>query len=130
MAREGGERAPSELVGCAAAPRIVGDSSLLDELLGHARRRYVCDALLLDSEWSLDDLATSITAWEKQIPEGEVSRAEREQVYVSLFHAHVPKLVERGMVSFDPVSETVSTTETGERVLRRLVPHRTRTCRE
>ncbi|MFC7202507.1 hypothetical protein ACFQJC_03205 [Haloferax namakaokahaiae] len=87
------------------------------EALGHSRRRYLCYTLLENTEWSMTDLATKITAWEWGIPEHEVTADQREKVYVSLYHAHVPKLVDVGVITFDETTETISTAEHAEQVL-------------
>jgi hypothetical protein len=90
------------------------------EALGHARRRYLCYTLLEDTEWSLSELATKIAAWENDVPEHAVTEDQREEAYVSLYHAHVPKLVEEGVITFDEATETITTAEHAEQVLAAL----------
>lgn len=90
------------------------------EALEHPRRRYLCYALLEDDEWSLAELAGKVAAWETDQPEDEVSEPERQRVYVSLYHSHVPKLADCGVVSFDADAETLSTAENAEQVLESL----------
>ncbi|MUV58028.1 hypothetical protein [Halogeometricum sp. CBA1124] len=90
------------------------------EALGHPRRRYLCYTLLESTEWSLTDLATKIAAWENDVPEGAVTEDQRERVYVSLYHAHVPKLADERVVAFDDASETITFAENAEQVLTAL----------
>lgn len=90
------------------------------DALGHPRRRYLCYTLLEDAEWSLTDLATKIAAWEQEIPEDEVGAHQRERVYVSLYHAHVPKLVDLGVITFDAETETIRPDTNAEQVLAAL----------
>lgn len=90
------------------------------EALGHARRRYLCYTLLEDTEWSLTDLATKIAAWENNVPEHVVTDDQSEEVYVALYHAHVPKLVDEGVITFDEATETITTAEHTEQVLTAL----------
>jgi hypothetical protein len=90
------------------------------QALGHSRRRYLCYTLLEDTEWSLTDLATKIAAWEHDVPEHAVTDAQREGVYVSLYHAHVPKLVDEGVITFDEMTETITTAEHAEQVMAAL----------
>ncbi|WP_142860662.1 DUF7344 domain-containing protein [Salinigranum halophilum] len=90
------------------------------EALGHARQRYICYTLLEDTEWSLTELATKIAAWENTIPEHEVREDQREAVYVSLYHAHVPKLVDEGVIAYDEATETITTAEHADQVLAAL----------
>ena len=90
------------------------------EALGHSRRRYLCYTLLEDSEYSLTDLATKIAAWENDVPEHAVTEDQCEDVYVSLYHAHVPRLVDEGVITFDETTERITTAEHAEQVLAAL----------
>jgi hypothetical protein len=90
------------------------------EALGHSRRRYLCYTLFEDAAWSLTDLATKVAAWESDVPEHEVSADDREAVYVSLYHVHVPKLVDVGVIEFDETDETITKGSTAGRVLAAL----------
>ncbi|WP_425438212.1 DUF7344 domain-containing protein [Natronorubrum halalkaliphilum] len=88
--------------------------------MGHPRRRYVCYTLLEDTQWTLTDLSTKIAAWENDIPEHAVTSDQRERVYVSLYHAHVPKLIDEGIVAFDDVTEMITPVENADQVLAAL----------
>lgn len=88
--------------------------------LSHSRRRFLCYTLLEDTEWSLSDLATKIAAWENDVPEHAVTAQQRDRVYVSLYHAHVPKLVDEGVITFDDTSETIVAARHAEQVLTAL----------
>jgi len=101
-------------------PRGILEIEPVYEALGHSRRRYLCYTLLEDTEWSLTDLATKIAAWENDIPEHTVTEDKREEVYVSLYHAHIPKLVDEGVITFDEVTETITTGEHATQVLAAL----------
>ena len=90
------------------------------EVLGHSRRRYLCYSLLGDTRWSLTDLATRIAVWENDLSEDEVTESQRKRVYVSLYHAHVPKLVENGVIEFDDEEETIRPAENAEQALNAL----------
>lgn len=90
------------------------------EALGHSRRRYLCYTLLEDTRWTLTDLATKIAAWEQDVPEHAVTEDQRERVYVSLYHAHVPKLVDEGIITFDPATERITAAGNAEQVLAAL----------
>lgn len=90
------------------------------EALGHPRRRYLCYTLLEDTEWTLTDLATKIAAWENDISKHEVTPGQRERVYVSLVHAHVPKLVADDVLTFDDVTEMIVPAENADQVLAAL----------
>lgn len=92
----------------------------LYDALAHPRRRYLCYLLSLDEEWTLADVAAAVGAVENDVPASGVSDREYEGVYVSLYHVHVPKLVEDGVVAFDPDTEVVSAGEHADQVLAAL----------
>lgn len=86
-------------------PTTSGASVLeLDEVfaaLGHPRRRYLVYTLANGgSEAMLPELATKIAAWERDIPTGEVSAEDRKRVHASLYHSHVPKLADLGVIEY------------------------------
>jgi predicted transcriptional regulator len=97
------------------------EADYIYEALAHPRRRYVCYSLLEDAPQSLTELATTIAAWENEVSEREVTRRQRERVSVSLYHAHVPKLVDLGVVSFDEASGTVTPAENADEVVAALL---------
>ncbi|MFB6136244.1 MAG: hypothetical protein ABEJ04_05755 [Halobacteriaceae archaeon] len=86
------------------------------DVLAHPRRRYLLYALATDGEWTLRELATKLAAWEEDVDEAEVTDHVRDRVYVSLYHSHVPKLVDEGMVRFDEDGERLSPAEHAEQV--------------
>jgi len=87
------------------------------EALGRPRRRYLCYTLLEATEWSLTDLAVKIAAYENDYSTSEVTDHQRERVYVSLYHVHVPKLVDEGVVHFDETTETITPGPNAQQVL-------------
>jgi hypothetical protein len=92
----------------------------LYDALAHPRRRYLCYLLSRDDEWTLADMATAVAAVENDVPASGVTEREYEGVYASLYHAHVPKLVEGGVLTFDPDAEVVGAGERADRVLAAL----------
>lgn len=90
------------------------------DALSHPRRRYLCYTLLEDTAWTLTELARKIAAWEDDVPEEDVASDRRDGVYVSLFHTHVPKLAESGVVSFEEGDEVISYADGTEQVLTAL----------
>jgi hypothetical protein len=71
------------------------------EALSHPRRRYIVYSLLSKKRWTLSELATKFVAWEREIPEEDVTDDERDEAYVSFYHTHVPKLVDLDIVEFE-----------------------------
>ena len=91
----------------AAIPTRVLEMDHVFEALSHSRRRYLCYTLLEATEWTLSDLAAKIASFETGDTESEVTDQQRERVYISLYHAHIPKLVEDDVLVFDEVTEVV-----------------------
>ena len=90
-------------------PADILELEFVYEALAHPRRRYLCYSLLSSSRWTLTDLATKLVAWERDIPEKGVAEVDRNEMYVSLYHAHVPKLVELDIVEYDTGGEELIT---------------------
>lgn len=88
--------------------------------LGHPRRRYLCYTLLEDTQWTLEELARKVAAWETDVPEHAVTPSQQDRAYVSLHHAHVPKLVDEGVISFDEDTETITPGRNAAQVLSAL----------
>ncbi|MFC6825411.1 DUF7344 domain-containing protein [Halopelagius fulvigenes] len=62
---------------------------------------------------SLETLAAEVVAEREGICPSEVGDDERRTAAVKLYHVHLPKLDEAGLVSFDPEERTVSRTTGG-----------------
>lgn len=88
--------------------------------MGHPRRRYLCYTLYENDEWTLPELAEKIAAWENDVPVAAVTEDQLRDVYVSLYHAHVPKLVEIGVITFDEKRELIRADQHAEQVLAAL----------
>ena len=68
----------------------------------------------------MTELATKLVAWETGIPEDAVPEDEIDRMYASLYHAHIPKLVDERVIEFDADSETIRTGKYAEQVLTAL----------
>ena len=77
------------------------------EALAHPRRRYLVYSLLSETRWTLRELATKLVAWERDISEEAVTDFDRDEMFVSLHHAHVPKLVDFDVIEYDDGEEGV-----------------------
>jgi hypothetical protein len=103
--------AESQSTGRRLPPEEILEVDHVYEALARPRRRYLCYTLLEDTRWTLTDLATKIAAWENDVPEHAVTDDTRERAYVSLYHAHVPKLVDEGIITFDGATEMITAAE-------------------
>lgn len=82
-------------------PEEVLELDFVYEALAHPRRRYVIYSLLSNAQWTLTELATKLVAWERGIPEADVDDVDRDEMYVSLYHSHIPKLNDLDIVEFE-----------------------------
>lgn len=90
------------------------------DALAHPRRRYLLYTLGVETEWSLRELATKLAAWELDIPEETVRSDERDKVYISLYHTHIPKLVDHQIITFDEQTETIKAATNAEQTIAAL----------
>lgn len=75
--------------------------------LQHSRRRYVLHSLADGGEQTLTELATGVVAWEQDKRPERVTDAERKQCRTALYHSHVPKLADLGVLEFERGDEIV-----------------------
>lgn len=87
-------------------------SELLCEVLVHERRRYALYCLVTyQTPLPLADVADEVARLEydaqvlSAIPENDV-----RQIYLDLYHAHIPKLADRGLVSYNQEQDIVELT--------------------
>jgi hypothetical protein len=96
------QRRVDEYVGAVdPPPQEILELDYVFEALAHSRRRYILYSLHAETEWTLRDLARKLVAWEQNIPESAVLDHERDEMYVSLYHTHLPKLVAWNIIKID-----------------------------
>jgi len=62
---------------------------------------------------TLPDLADEVAVWAADRSIDEIPAEEVKEVYMSLYHSHVPKLEEADLVTYDQEGDLVSITERG-----------------
>ena len=83
----------------------------LFEALAHGRRRRTLAYLRgVDGSVSVSDLASHVAA--ERCEDGRVTPSERKQVATSLYHVHLPKLIESGLVDWGESGERRAVTIT------------------
>ena len=95
-------------------PAVALDTLL--DVLADDRRRRALRTLLTHEELTLPDLADEVAAAEAGEPLSELDPQAVLQVYLSLYHTHVPRLTDTGLVAYDQERDLVTTTETGAAV--------------
>lgn len=90
--------------------------SAVFHLLSHPHRRWLVQSLYQsDASLPLADAAEEVVRWSTDNPNGEVPQQQIEESYLELYHRHVPKLTDEGIVTFDE-DETLSLTAKGEQI--------------
>jgi hypothetical protein len=82
-------------------------------LLASFRRRTAYRTLLSHGDLSLPDLADEVAVAECEQPLTEIDPDDVLQVYLSLYHTHVPKLASAGLVEYDQDGDFVALTDHG-----------------
>jgi DNA-binding transcriptional ArsR family regulator len=81
------------------------------EVLSNRRRRFVIHALKRRTEpLEVSELSTHVTAWEVGVDPEEVTYEDRRNVYSTLQRTHLPKLVEKNVVTLDEEENLVRAT--------------------
>lgn len=76
--------------------------SELLELLADERRRYVLYYLQDRENAELEEVTEQVAAWETETPPEELDEKTVRNVRTSLYHGHLPKLEEAGIIGYDP----------------------------
>jgi len=94
-------------------PRLTPDEAF--DLLGDGERRRALAALReFEDAVSLDRLAEATAARLEDAAPEDVTADRRERTAAMLHHAHLPKLEDADVVSYDPMAGEVELTETAE----------------
>lgn len=89
-----------------AIPSLFADDELYRALAARPRRRLLAH-LLAREQCSLEELVDVLAGWETE-PGAPVGPERAEQVRTDLFHHHLPRLEEAGLLSWDRERDTVS----------------------
>lgn len=89
---------------------VVADSDGdLYEILAHPRRSMVCSLLFeRGGSLSVTELVSLIFASETTDPNAVPSAEQRRDVHVDLYHRHLPKLTDHGVIGWDRANDNVS----------------------
>jgi len=103
------------------APTATDLAEPLSVVLSDPRRRRVLRVLASNSarRTSFDDLATAVSAFE-QPQRDDAPGAAASEVEVTLYHCHLPKLAEAGLIKEGYQDGPVALTETGLKCARIL----------
>ncbi|ELY54393.1 hypothetical protein C491_19549 [Natronococcus amylolyticus DSM 10524] len=79
-------------------------------LLAESERRYLLYQLAETRRGNLEDVVSEIAAWERG-EGGPIDSEDRQRVYVSLIHNHLPRLADYGILDYDLRSGDIVLTE-------------------
>ncbi len=97
--------------GLERAPFVDTDGELY-EILAHPQRSTVCSILLEHTgTLSTTELVSRVLAQETTSTDDTTSTDARREVHLSLYHRHLPKLADCGVLTWDRESETVALAE-------------------
>ena len=101
-------------------PQPTLDALTLDvlfDMLADQRRRVVLYCLCkYQTPMALADLADEVATREQEMPIPDIPAEEVKQVYLSLYHSHIPKLVETNVVEYTQERDLVALAENSEQV--------------
>jgi len=98
----------------------MGDLDASFRALADNRRRIVLTQLLQHNELTLADLAELVIEQERGEPVTAVSDERVRDLYLTLYHSHLPVLEESGLVRYEQELDLVAKTERTESLLRRV----------
>lgn len=90
---------------------------LIFDALSNERRQRALLHLQHVERTTLVDLAEHVAAWENNTTIGSVTREARSRVYTGLYHSHVPRLADMGIVEYDRETDMVSLTSAADAVV-------------
>lgn len=94
------------------------DEDIAYDVLGAERRRFVIGCLYRHgTSLPLADLADELAAWEHDSHLTDVSAEEVKQIYLDLYHCHVPKLEDVGLVEYQQDTDMVALASLAEDVI-------------
>lgn len=91
-------------------PSATDDVSLNDtyRVLSHPHRKHIVDFLDSHGSVSLPDLAEYLACCEHQEPLDEIPEDDVLSIYISLWHNHIPKMADAGLIRYDQEEDMVS----------------------
>lgn len=86
-------------------------------ILSDQRRRRIIDCLReYRNPMALSDLADEVAVREYDTRITEIPAEKVKQIYTSLYHVHVPKMEDAGLVEYDQDTDLVALSEEGQTV--------------
>lgn len=120
MSTSGSGTAPSQSESQSEADEPLPPDAVY-HLLQNQRRRLALRYLReVSATAELREIAEQVAAWENDVPQIEITSAQRQRAYIALYQSHLPKLAEKGIIEYDKHRKTVARTEKAARLDRYL----------
>lgn len=88
------------------------ETEVLFDVLSDARRRFVLACLQeYATPMALGDVADELATWEHDAEITDIPAEEVRSIYVSLYHLHVPKMADAGLVEYSQERDAVALAE-------------------
>ena len=98
--------------GATNSPSSQLSTTTLFDVLANQRRRYALRSLkAYETPITLADLADDVAIREHERPITEIPAEEVKRVYTSLYHAHIPKLADEGILEYSQEQDMVALSE-------------------
>lgn len=83
------------------------------EILAHERRQYVLRCLeMYETPLALADLADEVARLEHGVETlAEIPRENIKRIYMQIYHSHIPKLEDAGLLEYHQETDTVESTQ-------------------
>ncbi|WP_225333321.1 DUF7344 domain-containing protein [Halomicrobium urmianum] len=87
-------------------------------VLSNQRRRRVLDCLReYETPIALADLADEVAVREYDSPVTEIPAEEVKEIYVSLYHVHVPRIADADLIEYDQEDDLVTLLDDGQELI-------------
>lgn len=87
------------------------------DVLSNQRRRYAIHSLQQhDKPMELADVADDIAVYENEAESTDIPNEEVKRIYTSLYHSHIPKLVNAGIAEIDQDRNTIALAENADQL--------------
>lgn len=97
------------------------DTDALFEVLSDTRRRFVIACLAeYDTPLALPDVADELAVWEHDARLPEISPEDVATIHADLYHVHVPKMVDAGVLEYNQERELVALAEPSDELVAHL----------
>jgi len=88
------------------------------KILSNQRRRQALDCLQeYRNPMALSDLVDEVAIREYETRITEIPAEEVKEIYISLYHVHVPRMEDVGLVEYDQDTDLVALSEEGQTII-------------